>query len=222
MKKIILFLFIGCHFGISAQKMHEDFVYLKDVDASIQTELRYFSHQNFIGKPIDGYQKDCIILTKLTAEALQKIQANLKKEGLSLKVFDAYRPQQAVNHFVKWAKILNDTLMKKEYYPNVPKSQLFQLGFIASKSGHTRGSTVDITLIKLNTKKELDMGSAYDFFGEESHPFYKKITKKQQENRLFLRKIMVENGFSSYDNEWWHFTLKNEPFPNTYFNFPIK
>ena len=222
MKKIILFLFIGCHFGISAQKMHEDFVYLKDVDASIQTELRYFSHQNFIGKPIDGYQKDCIILTKLTAEALQKIQANLKKEGLSLKVFDAYRPQQAVNHFVKWAKILNDTLMKKEYYPNVPKSQLFQLGFIASKSGHTRGSTVDITLIKLNTKKEFDMGSAYDFFGEESHPFYKKITKKQQENRLFLRKIMVENGFSSYDNEWWHFTLKNEPFPNTYFNFPIK
>ncbi|MDP4989266.1 MAG: M15 family metallopeptidase [Polaribacter sp.] len=222
MKKIILFLFIGCHFGISAQKMHEDFVYLKDVDASIQTELRYFSHQNFIGKPIDGYQKDCIILTKLTAEALQKIQANLKKEGLSLKVFDAYRPQQAVNHFVKWAKILNDTLMKKEYYPNVLKSQLFQLGFIASKSGHTRGSTVDITLIKLNTKKELDMGSAYDFFGEESHPFYKKITKKQQENRLFLRKIMVENGFSPYDNEWWHFTLKNEPFPNTYFNFPIK
>lgn len=222
MKKIILFLFIGCHFGISAQKMHEDFVYLKDVDASIQTELRYFSHQNFIGKPIDGYQKDCIILTKLTAEALQKIQANLKKEGLSLKVFDAYRPQQAVNHFVKWAKILNDTLMKKEYYPNVLKSQLFQLGFIASKSGHTRGSTVDITLIKLNTKKELDMGSAYDFFGEESHPFYKKITKKQQENRLFLRKIMVENGFSPYDNEWWHFTLKNEPFPDTYFNFPIK
>ena len=222
MKKIILLFFIGCHFGISAQKMHEDFVYLKDVDASIQTELRYFSHQNFIGKPIDGYQKDCIILTKLTAEALQKIQAILKKEGLSLKVFDAYRPQQAVNHFVKWAKILNDTLMKKEYYPNVPKSQLFQLGFIASKSGHTRGSTVDITLIKLNTKKELDMGSAYDFFGEESHPFYKKITKKQQENRLFLRKIMVENGFSPYDNEWWHFTLKNEPFPNTYFNFPIK
>lgn len=222
MKKIILLFFIGCHFGISAQKMHEDFVYLKDVDASIQTELRYFSHQNFIGKPIDGYQKDCIILTKLTAEALQKIQANLKKEGLSLKVFDAYRPQQAVNHFVKWAKILNDTLMKKEYYPNVPKSQLFQLGFIASKSGHTRGSTVDITLIKLNTKKELDMGSAYDFFGEESHPFYKKITKKQQENRLFLRKIMVENGFSPYDNEWWHFTLKNEPFPDTYFNFPIK
>lgn len=222
MKKMILFLFIGCSLGISAQKMHKDFVYLRDVDASIKTELRYFSNQNFIGKPIDGYKKDCVILTKQTAEALKKIQTILKKEGFSLKVFDAYRPQQAVNHFVRWARVLNDTLMKKEYYPNVPKSQLFQQGFIASKSGHTRGSTVDITLIKLNTGVELDMGSAYDFFGEESHPFYKKITKKQQENRLYLRKIMLENGFNPYDNEWWHFTLKIEPFPDTYFNFPIE
>lgn len=213
---------MGCSFGISAQKMHKDFVYLSDVDASIKTELRYFSNQNFIGKPIDGYKKDCVILTKQSAEALKKIQTILKKEGLSLKVFDAYRPQQAVNHFVRWARVLNDTLMKKEYYPNVPKSQLFQQGFIASKSGHTRGSTVDITLIKLNTGEELDMGSVYDFFGEESHPFYKKITKKQQENRLYLRKIMLENGFNPYDNEWWHFTLKNEPFPDTYFNFPIE
>ncbi|WP_445749163.1 M15 family metallopeptidase [Polaribacter sp.] len=222
MKKMILFLFVGYSLGISAQKMHKDFVYLKDVDASIQTELRYFSNQNFIGKPIDGYQKDCVIVTKQTAEALQKIQAILKKEGLSLKVFDAYRPQQAVNHFVRWAKVLNDTLMKSEYYPKVQKSQLFQLGFIASKSGHTRGSTVDITLVNIKTGKEVDMGSAYDFFGEESHPFYKKITKKQKKNRLFLRKIMLENGFSPYDNEWWHFTLKNEPFPDTYFNFPIE
>jgi D-alanyl-D-alanine dipeptidase len=222
MKKIILSLFIGCYFGISAQKMHKDFVYLKDIDASIQSELRYFSDQNFIGKTIDGYQKDCVILTKQTAEALQKIQAILKKENLSLKIFDAYRPQQAVNHFVRWAKILNDTLMKNEYYPKVPKSQLFQLGFIASKSGHTRGSTVDITLVNIKSGKEVDMGSTYDFFGQESHPLYKKITKKQQENRLFLRKIMIENGFSPYDNEWWHFTLKNEPFPDTYFNFPIK
>lgn len=219
---MILFLFVGYSFGISAQKMYKDFVYLKDVDASIQTELRYFSNQNFIGKPIDGYQKDFVIVTKQTAEALQKIQAILKKEGLSLKVFDAYRPQQAVNHFVRWAKVLNDTLMKNEYYPKVPKSQLFQLGFIASKSGHTRGSTVDITLVNIKTGKELDMGSTYDFFGEESHPFYKKITKKQQKNRLFLRKIMLENGFNPYDNEWWHFTLKNEPFPDTYFNFPIE
>lgn len=208
--------------GISAQKKHKDFVYLKDVDASIQTELRYFSNQNFIGKPIDGYQKDCVILTIQAGEALKKIQTILKKEGFSLKVFDAYRPQQAVNHFVRWAKVLNDTLMKTAYYPKVPKPQLFNLGYIASKSGHTRGSTVDITLVNIKTGKEVDMGSAYDFFGEESHPFYKKITKKQQENRLFLRKIMIENGFIPYDNEWWHFTLKNEPFPDTYFNFLIE
>lgn len=221
MKKYIFSFIISLSFGISAQKMHNNFVYLQDVDASIQKELRYFTHQNFIGKPIDGYQKNCVITTKQTAEALKKIQSILKKEGLSLKVFDAYRPQKAVNHFVRWAKVLNDTLMKKEYYPKVPKSQLFQLGFIASKSGHSRGSTVDLTLIHLKTEKELDMGSSYDFFGEESHPFYKKITIKQQENRLYLRKIMIENGFKPYDNEWWHFTLKNEPFPDTYFNFPI-
>lgn len=222
MKKIILLLLISLSLNTAAQKLHKDFVYLSDVDASILTELRYFSKRNFIGKPIDGYQKDCVIVTKQTAVALQKIQAIVKKEGLSLKIFDAYRPQQAVNHFVRWARVLNDTLMKNEYYPKVPKSQLFQLGFIASKSGHTRGSTVDLTLVDLKSGKEIDMGSTYDFFGEESHPFYTKITKKQQENRLYLRKIMLENGFSPYDNEWWHFTLKNEPFPDTYFNFPIE
>jgi D-alanyl-D-alanine dipeptidase len=219
---MILFLFVGCSLGISAQKMHKDFVYLKDIDASIQTELRYFTSRNFIGKPIDGYQKNCVIVSKQAAFALKKIQDILKKEGLSLKIFDAYRPQQAVNHFVKWAKVLDDTLMKTAYYPKVPKSQLFQQGYIASKSGHTRGSTVDISLIDIKTGKELDMGSPYDFFGEESHPFYKKITKKQQENRLFLRKIMIENGFIPYNSEWWHFTLKNEPFPDTYFNFLIE
>ncbi len=222
MKKILLLAFFSISLVTSAQKLPKDFVYLSDIDASIKWELRYFGSNNFIGKPIDGYQKNCVILTKQTAEALKKIQAILKKEGLSLKVFDAYRPQQAVNHFVRWAKVLNDTLMKREYYPKVPKSQLFQLGFIASKSGHSKGSTVDITLVKIKSGKELDMGSAYDFFGEESHPFYKKITKQQQENRFYLRKVMLENGFKPYDNEWWHFTLKNETFPDTYFNFPIE
>ena len=112
--------------------------------------------------------------------------------------------------------------MKAEYYPDVPKRQLFKLGFIASKSGHTRGSSIDLTIIYKATGKELDMGSSYDFFGEKSHPLYKKITFVQKRNRLFLRKIMLENGFKPYNNEWWHFTLKNEPFPNTYFNFPIE
>ncbi len=205
-----------------SQKLPKGFVYLESIDTTIQSELRYFSNNNFIGKPIEGYNNNCVIVTEKTARALRKIQQILIKKGLSLKIFDAYRPQQAVNHFVKWARVLEDTLMKKEYYPRVPKRELFKRGYIASKSGHTRGSTVDLTIIDLSTNTELDMGSPYDFFGIESHPFYKKNTKKQQANRLYLRKIMLANGFKPYDNEWWHFTLKNEPFPKTYFNFPVE
>ncbi|MCL4124908.1 UNVERIFIED_CONTAM: hypothetical protein GTU68_037114 [Idotea baltica] len=202
--------------------MPKGFVYLSDVDASIKSELRYFSNNNFIGKKIDGYMNDCVIVSKETAENLKKIQTILLEKNLSLKVFDAYRPQQAVDHFVKWAKILNDTLMKQEYYPKIPKSQLFNLGYIASKSGHTRGSSIDLTIVDVKTNKELDMGSPYDFFGVQSHPFYKNINQKQQKNRILLRDIMLKNGFKPYKNEWWHFTLKNEPYPNTYFNFPIE
>ena len=222
MKKLLLIFTICFCINSYTQELPKGFVYLSDVDASIQKELRYLSTNNFIGKTIDGYKNNCVIVSKKTALALKKIQAILTKKGLSLKIFDAYRPQQAVDHFVKWAKVLNDTLMKQQYYPKVPKSQLFNLGFIASKSGHTRGSTVDLTIINVKTGKELDMGSPYDFFGVESHPFHKNISKKQKENRMLLRKIMLENGFKPYDNEWWHFTLRNEPFPKTYFNFPVE
>lgn len=221
MKKWLLLLLVNFQLIGFSQEMPNSFVYLNNIAPSIQIELRYLSSNNFIGKPIDGYKSNCLIVTKETAKQLQIIQQKLLKEKLSLKIFDAYRPQQAVNHFVKWAKVLHDTLMKQKYYPRVPKSQLFNLGFIASKSGHTRGSTVDLTIVNLETDKELDMGSPYDFFGEESHPYFKNITKKQKENRLFLRKIMLENGFKPYDNEWWHFTLKNEPFPRVYYNFPV-
>lgn len=221
MKNIYLFfLFIG--FSAICQNLPKEFVYLKTIDASIKSELRYLSDNNFIGKPIDGYKNDCVIVTIETAKALKKIQHTLSKKGLGLKIFDAYRPQEAVNHFVKWARVLQDTLKKTEYYPNVPKSELFKQGYIASKSGHSRGSTVDLTIVNLKTGKELNMGSPYDFFGEKSHPFFKNITKKQQENRMLLRNIMLTNGFKPYDNEWWHFTLKNEPFPKTYFNFPVE
>ena len=142
--------------------------------------------------------------------------------GLSLKIFDAYRPQQAVDHFVRWAEAVNDTLMKQYYYPDVKKLDLFRRGFIASKSGHTRGSTVDLSIVDVKTNKELDMGSSYDFFGEASHPFFKNITPNQKKNRMLLRNIMIKNGFIPYDNEWWHFTLKEEPYPTTYFNFTIE
>jgi D-alanyl-D-alanine dipeptidase len=222
MRKLITLLCILTFVSLSSQKLHRGFVILSDFDNTIQSELRYLGNNNFIGKPIDGYQRNCIIVTQETAIALKKIQQILLKKGLSLKVFDAYRPQQAVDHFVRWAKQINDTLMKKEYYPDVPKSELFTQGYIATKSGHSRGSTVDVTLIHTSTNKELEMGSHYDFFGEKSHPFSKNINKHQRENRLYLRKIMLANGFKPYENEWWHFTLKKEPFPNTYFNFPIQ
>jgi D-alanyl-D-alanine dipeptidase len=218
------FFFFSFIFSLTlcAQKIPSGFVYISDVDATIKSELRYLNTNNFIGKKIDGYDDNCLIATKETADALHKVQTILAKKGLSLKIFDAYRPQKAVNHFVKWAKVLNDTLMKHEYYPQVPKSELFKRGFIAEKSGHTRGSTVDLTIVAIKTGKELDMGSAYDFFGVESHPSYININELQKKNRLYLRKIMLDNNFSPYDNEWWHFTLRNEPFPETYFNFPIK
>lgn len=209
-------------FVASAQSLPNGFVYLSNIDVSIKKELRYFSTNNFIGKPIQGYHKDVVILSKKAALALQKVQQHFLKDSLSLKIFDAYRPQQAVDHFVKWAKDLKDTLRKQDYYPSVPKSQLFALGYIASKSGHTRGSTLDLTLVNLKTNQEVDMGSAYDYFGKASHPFYKEITKIQQENRMLLRAVMLENGFQPYANEWWHFTLIKEPFPKTYFKFPIE
>ncbi|KOY52898.1 M15 family metallopeptidase [Polaribacter dokdonensis] len=220
-KKIcfILLLYSTSYFS---QDLAKGFIYLSDIDSSIQSELRYYSNNNFIGKPIDGYKNDCVILTKQTALALKKIQTELKKQGLSLKIFDAYRPQKAVDHFVKWAKVLNDTLMKKEYYPSLPKSELFKQGYIASKSGHTRGSTVDLTIINIKTGKELDMGSPYDFFGVQSHPFHENISKTQKENRMLLRKVMLAQNFIPYKNEWWHFTLSNEPFRNQYFNFNIE
>ena len=216
---IFLFLLIA---EVVSQHKPDDFVYLLDLEPSIKIELRYFSNNNFIGKPIDGYHRSTIIVSKPTAIALQKVQNDLEKKGLGLKIFDAYRPQQAVNHFVRWAKVLNDTLMKQSYYPNVPKSELFKRGYIASKSGHSRGSTVDLTLIDLDTGNELNMGSPYDFFGVQSHPFYKKITDKQRKNRMLLRRVMLKNGFKPYENEWWHFTLRDEPFPNQYFDFPVK
>lgn len=222
MKKIVFFFIVCIPFLSFGQAISEKFVYLSKLDSTIQFELRYLGNDNFIGKPIDGYYKNCVIITKETAHALKKVQEILLKEGLSLKIFDAYRPQQAVDHFVRWAKQINDTLMKKQYYPDVPKSELFTQGFIAKKSGHSRGSTVDLTIINSSTGSELDMGSPYDFFGEKSHPFSKNIQKHQQENRLYLRRVMLANDFKPYENEWWHFTLKKEPFPTTYFNFLIQ
>ena len=222
MKSFIIFFTVLISSQISSQTLPKGFSYVSEIDATIKKELRYGTSNNFIGKPIDGYLKDSLIISTPAAKALKEIQTKLMLSGLSLKIFDAYRPQQAVDHFVRWAKVMNDTLMKQFYYPDVQKSELFTLGFIASKSGHTRGSTVDLCIVDVKTNKELDMGSSYDFFGEKSHPFYKKITEAQMKNRMLLRTIMIKNGFIPYDNEWWHFTLKDEPYPTTYFNFLIE
>jgi|TARA_B110001450_G_C17626407_1_gene483346 D-alanyl-D-alanine dipeptidase len=222
MKSLIIIFIVLISSQINSQTLPQGFSYVSEIDATIKKELRYSTSNNFIGQPIDGYIKDSLIISTPAAKALKKIQTKLMLSGLSLKIFDAYRPQQAVDHFVRWAKVLNDTLMKQLYYPDVQKSELFTLGYIALKSGHTRGSTVDLTIVDIKTNKELDMGSSYDFFGEKSHPYYKKITDKQTKNRMLLRSIMIKNGFIPYDNEWWHFTLKNELYPTTYFNFTIE
>ncbi|WP_234974700.1 M15 family metallopeptidase [Tenacibaculum agarivorans] len=223
MTQLKYFLFFCFGYLVTyAQQMPKDFSYVKDIAPSIKKELRYCSHNNFVGIPVDGYKEPVLITSTQTAKALKKVQDELLKKGLCLKIFDAYRPQRAVNHFVRWARVPNDTLTKKQYYPNLNKRNLFKLGYIASKSGHSRGSSIDLTIVDLKTNKELDMGSPYDFFGKISHVWYKDITKKQKENRMLLRNVMLKHGFKPYSNEWWHFTLRNEPFPKTYFNFPIQ
>lgn len=198
------------------------FVYITSVIPDLEIEMRYFSTNNFVGDTIDGYHANKLIVTKQTAEALKLVQDDLLKQNLCLKVYDAYRPQQAVNHFIKWAKDLNDTINKQRFYPDVKKRFLFQEGYISSQSGHSRGSTLDLTIIDANTQKALDMGSPYDFFGEASWVDYQHISEEQKINRQLLQTVMLKHGFRNYPKEWWHFTLRNEPFPNTYFNFPVE
>lgn len=198
-----------------------DFVLLSESVPDAILEIRYYSTYNFVGDRINGYEEPCALLTKEAATALKKASDEVVSKGYRLKIYDAYRPQKAVTHFMNWAKDVSDTRMKKYFYPELDKSVLFDQGYIAEKSGHSRGSTVDLTLFDMNTEKELDMGGTFDYFGELSHPDYKQITAEQYENRMILRDAMLANGFKPLDEEWWHFTLKDEPFPDTYFTFPV-
>lgn len=220
MKYTVVFLFFIC-FKVFAQ-LPDGFVYATDVIPDLKVELRYYSSNNFVGKAIDGYQSNKLILTKAAADALKLVQQELEQQDMCLLVFDGYRPQRAVNHFMKWAEDLNDTINKHQFYPNVDKKDLFNKGYIASRSGHSKGSTVDVTVLNANTNEPLDMGSVYDFFGKESWTTYDKITEQQKTNRQLLLNVMQKYGFVNFQQEWWHFTLKEEPFPNTYFDFPIK
>ncbi|MDC9723707.1 MAG: M15 family metallopeptidase [Urechidicola sp.] len=219
MKHLVLTFFISINLCAQIPK---EFVYVQDEIPNIQIELRYFSDNNFVGQQIDGYEKEVLILSKEATNALNLVQLELNKNGFGLKVFDGYRPQRAVNHFYKWALDINDTLMKQQFYPNELKQDLFKKGYIATKSGHTRGSTLDVTLIDLKTGAELDMGFPYDFFGQESWLVFDKLTVKQKWNRSQLQNAMLTNGFKNYPQEWWHFTLINEPCPETYFDFVVE
>jgi D-alanyl-D-alanine dipeptidase len=201
------------------EELPKGFVYIQDRIPNIEVELRYSTDNNFLGRRVRGYNSNRAILSKEATQALLKVQRDLNRFNLGLKIFDAYRPQKAVDNFVEWAKDLNDTLKKMEYYPTVEKCNLFREGYIAEKSGHSRGSTVDLTIIDLTSKGELDMGSKFDFFGKKSWITYPNLTPQQRANRLLLNTIMQKYGFRPYSQEWWHFTLQNEPYPNRYFNF---
>ena len=218
--RYLLLLFFSKAYLLCAQ-IPEGFSSIQREIEGIMLEPRYKTENNFTGRVVEGYQSLELMLTVETINALQAAQKEFNKKEFSIKIFDAYRPQKAVNYFIEWAKDQADTLRKNEYYPHLKKSELFPLGYIAERSGHSRGSTVDLTLVyfdKENTPKEVDMGSSYDYFGEESHVFYEQITDEQKEARRYLRKVMLNNGFKPYAKEWWHFTLKNEPYPNTYFD----
>ena len=197
------------------------FVLLADYIPGIVQEIRYYSTYNFIGDRIDGYEQPCALLTIEAARALKSVSNEMNVQGFRLKVFDAYRPACAVRHFVLWGIEDQDIRMKPYFYPDLEKQELFAKGYIAKQSSHSRGSTVDLTLLDMKTGKELDMGSPFDLFSEISHPDCTEITEEQYENRMVLQRAMVRNGFIPFACEWWHFTLEDEPYPNTYFEFPV-
>ena len=197
------------------------FVVLADYVPSIVQEIRYHSTYNFVGERIDGYEEPIALLTLEAARALKAVGNEMVAQGYRLKVYDAYRPARAVKRFIFWAIEDEDNRMKPFFYPNISKADAFEMGFIAKESSHSRGSTVDLTLLDMSTGKEVDMGSPFDLFDESSHPDYRDITPEQYDNRMLLRNAMMRNGFAPIDCEWWHFTLADEPYPDTYFDFPV-
>jgi len=184
-------------------------------------EIRYYTSFNFIGDRIDGYEQPVALLTREAAARLKEVSDDLAGKGYRLKIYDAYRPQKSVDHFMRWAKDPADTRMKAYFYPDLDKSVLIPRGYIAEHSGHSRGSTVDLTLFDMRTEKDADMGGPFDFFGEISHPDCRRVTPEQYQNRMLLRESMLRFGFKPLAEEWWHFTLENEPYPNTFFTFPV-
>jgi len=200
------------------------FVHVDEVIPGIVLDIRYYSEDNFTGRRVSGYERPAAILTKQAALALQDVAAELAGFGLGLKIYDAYRPQRAVDAFVQWARDPGDQRMKSRYYPQVDKGNLIEAGYIAERSGHSRGSTVDLTLVSPGPDgpRELDMGTGWDYFGPESWPDSRAVTPEQRAHRLLLRVLMERHGFAPLQQEWWHFTLRDEPFPDKYFDFPVR
>jgi zinc D-Ala-D-Ala dipeptidase len=245
MKKITLIFFLIQTFQVFSQDIPEGFVEIREIIPDVILDLRYLTNHNFLGVPVEGYKAQKCYITRVAADSLAKVQSELRKFSLSLKIYDAYRPQRAVDHFVKWGKDLSDTVTKKEFYPTVDKGRLFADGYIAEKSGHSRGSTVDLTIVpipipfqpefdiknqcecyesveKRFKDNSLDMGTGFDCFHALSHTENKELTAQQKVNRLLLKSLMDKYGFRNLAEEWWHYTLRNEPFPKTYFDFEIK
>lgn len=255
MKKILglsllcsLVLSLNSVYALTSETRAKGFVYLHEVDPSIKISLRYHSDENFVGAVVNGYKNDVVILTKQAAEALARVQADVKKDGYCLVVYDAYRPQQAVDHFMRWSKDVVDQDKKDYYYPRVDKARVFELGYVAERSGHSRGSTVDLTLIKEGESVRgvksvrrilldgfsiaylddgtVDMGSSFDLFDVASHYENEVIAQEYKTRRTYLKNVMEKHGFKNYSEEWWHFTLRNEPFPanqdSSYFNFSVE
>ena len=232
--------------SMASDNIPEGFVDIEKVIPSVQMEIRYYVPHNFVGERVDGYLTPKCYLTMEAATALANVQKDLEEFSLSLKIYDCYRPQRAVDHFVRWAKDINDIKTKKEFYPNVDKRNLFSDGYIDSKSSHSRGSTVDLTIVAFPSLKQqnyipgqklyecylpaekrfrdnsIDMGTGFDCFHKLSNTGNKSIGRQQKNNRLLLKSLMEKHGFKNYDLEWWHYTLKNEPYPNLYFDFPVE
>lgn len=239
---IVCGLLMSCKSAQNAARSYDktmdysQFVNITDVIPDAILEIRYYSTYNFVGARIDGYEEPIALMTRVAADSLRAVSDDLRHHGYCLKIYDAYRPQRGVDHFLRWAQDPTDTITKAYFYPNLTKKQVFEGEYVAEKSGHSRGSTVDLTLVDMKSGKELDMGGTFDWFGPESHPDYgggnpetldfvqtdSAFTSVQFYNRMVLRTAMMRHGFLPLDNEWWHFRLDNEPFPDTYFNFPVK
>ncbi|MBR3647488.1 MAG: M15 family metallopeptidase [Paludibacteraceae bacterium] len=224
-----------CQTALKPEEDSSGFVNITDVVPDAILEIRYYSTYNFVGTRVDGYLQPTALMTREAADSLKAASDELLLQGYRIKIYDAYRPQCAVDHFVRWAENIGDTLTRQAFYPDVDKSLLFEQEYIMKRSGHTRGSTVDLTLVNALTGREVDMGGVFDWFGGESHPDYcgnpdertwtptpGGLTEEQFFNRLILREAMLRHGFKPLDSEWWHFTLANEPYPDTYFTFPVQ